>query len=58
MKTPQLNSQGNRTPFYQMMRALLVGLVLTITVSGCKGTAHGAGKDIENMGEKIQEKTD
>lgn len=26
-------------------------------VSGCKNTAHGAGKDIEKMGEKIQEKT-
>ena len=38
-------------------------IVLTISVSlvllagGCKHTASGAGKDIENMGEKIQEKT-
>jgi predicted small secreted protein len=24
---------------------------------GCKHTANGAGKDIEQMGEKIQEKT-
>jgi predicted small secreted protein len=31
---------------------------LTLTGTGCKNTAHGAGKDIEDIGEKIQEKTD
>ena len=35
----------------------MVGWVLLVGSSGCKNTAHGAGKDIENMGEKIQEKT-
>jgi len=25
---------------------------------GCRNTAHGAGKDIEHMGEKIQDKTE
>jgi len=31
--------------------------VLALTLNGCKHTAHGAGQDIENMGEKIKEKT-
>ena len=40
-------------------RLLLIGMVALFAAlsSGCKNTAHGAGKDIENMGEKIQEKT-
>ena len=32
--------------------------VLLAAATGCKNTANGAGKDIENMGEKIQEKTE
>jgi predicted small secreted protein len=32
--------------------------LLMVAVTGCKNTAHGAGEDIEKMGEKIQEKTD
>jgi predicted small secreted protein len=32
--------------------------LLALTGTGCKNTAHGAGKDIEDIGEKIQEKTD
>jgi predicted small secreted protein len=36
----------------------LISLIsLTLVATGCKNTANGAGKDIENMGEKIQEKT-
>jgi len=35
------------------LRAFLV----IATATGCKNTANGAGKDIEKMGEKIQEKT-
>ncbi|MGE3309405.1 MAG: hypothetical protein AB7O66_05485 [Limisphaerales bacterium] len=38
--------------------SLLAGLLLAISMTACKNTAHGAGKDIEEMGEKIQEKTD
>lgn len=34
----------------------LMALVAGVTV-GCKHTAHGAGEDIEHMGEKIQDKT-
>ena len=36
---------------------LIFTIVLTAGVSGCRNTARGAGKDIEKMGEKIQEKT-
>jgi predicted small secreted protein len=31
--------------------------VYALAVVGCKHTAHGAGQDIENAGEKIKEKT-
>ena len=37
--------------------ALFAAMSLGMTVSGCKNTAHGAGEDIERMGEKIQDKT-
>ncbi len=37
--------------------ALLAGILAMSLTSGCKNTAHGAGRDIEKMGEKIQEKT-
>ncbi len=37
---------------------LLVATVMVALTTGCRSTAHGAGEDIENMGEKIQEKTD
>jgi predicted small secreted protein len=38
--------------------SLLVVVFLVSVATGCKNTAHGAGKDIEKMGEKIQEKTE
>ena len=31
--------------------------VYALAVVGCKHTAHGAGQDIQNAGEKIKEKT-
>jgi len=38
---------------------LTVFLLLTAAVMvGCKNTAEGFGKDVENAGEKIQEKVD
>jgi predicted small secreted protein len=37
---------------------LFAASFLGLTVTGCKHTANGAGKDIEKMGEKIQEKTE
>jgi predicted small secreted protein len=40
----------------QIILALAFASVLLAAV-GCKNTAHGAGQDIENAGEKIQEKT-
>lgn len=35
----------------------LAGLFLLGLASGCKNTANGAGRDIEKIGEKIQDKT-
>jgi predicted small secreted protein len=35
----------------------VLGIALLAATIGCKHTARGAGKDIEKMGEKIQEKT-
>ena len=40
-----------------LVLTLAVGILTAGLTSGCKNTAHGAGKDIENMGEKIQDKT-
>lgn len=31
--------------------------LLALSVAGCQNTAHGVGEDMENAGEKIQEKT-
>lgn len=30
---------------------------LALSVVGCRNTAHGVGKDVEKVGDKIQEKT-
>ncbi len=35
----------------------LAGILLLGLASGCKNTANGAGRDIEKIGEKIQDKT-
>jgi predicted small secreted protein len=43
-------------PMKQILLALAF-LSVVLTAVGCKNTAHGAGQDIENAGEKIQEKT-
>jgi predicted small secreted protein len=43
------------------MKKILLAAMLAIYAcavgTGCKHTAHGAGEDIEKVGEKIQEKT-
>ena len=36
---------------------LLLGLALLAAATGCKHTANGFGKDVEHVGEKIQDKT-
>jgi predicted small secreted protein len=44
----------------QMQRFVLVMFavaLLALSAVGCKHTARGFGKDMENAGEKIQEKT-
>ena len=46
---------------YNINRLILIlfaVLSLGLTTTGCKNTAHGAGEDIEKMGEKIQDKTE
>ena len=39
----------------QLCRVVLLLCVLAIA-AGCRNTAEGVGKDVENAGEKIQEK--
>jgi predicted small secreted protein len=36
---------------------LLCAAILALTTVGCRNTAQGVGKDVEKVGEKIQEKT-
>ncbi len=40
----------------KLLLSLIVG-ILTLSAIGCKHTANGLGKDMEDAGEKIQEKT-
>ena len=40
----------------QRLMLALVAAILTVAATGCQ-TAHGAGEDIENLGEKIQKGT-
>jgi predicted small secreted protein len=41
----------------RIVLGLFLAIVLCGALTGCKHTAHGAGEDIEKMGEKIQDKT-
>jgi predicted small secreted protein len=43
--------------FNRLIIALFAAALLGLAGAGCKHTAHGAGQDIEQMGNKIQEKT-
>lgn len=36
---------------------LCLSLIMAAAVGGCSNTFNGAGKDIENMGEWVQDKT-
>jgi len=40
----------------KMLLLFFAATALLTSVSGCR-TAHGAGEDIQNAGEKIQDKT-
>ena len=40
----------------QRLVLALIAVFLTVAATGCR-TAHGAGEDLENAGEKIQEGT-
>jgi predicted small secreted protein len=41
----------------KLVIALFAAAVLVSAVTGCRHTAQGMGKDMENAGEKIQDKT-
>ena len=43
-----------------MKNIIIIALIALfgIAATGCKNTAKGIGKDVENTGEKIQEKVD
>jgi predicted small secreted protein len=43
--------------FNRFIIVLFAAALLGLAGAGCKNTAHGAGEDIEKMGDKIQEKT-
>jgi predicted small secreted protein len=43
--------------FNRLIIVLFAAALLGLAGAGCKHTAHGAGQDIEKMGDKIQEKT-
>ncbi len=47
-----------KTRLWSWGMALSTLVLIALLGTGCKNTAHGAGRDIENMGEKLQEKTD
>jgi len=42
----------------QKIGMLMLAAAICALSLGCKNTAHGVGKDVEKVGEKIQEKTD
>jgi len=37
--------------------AIVLLALLVVVATGCRNTAHGIGKDMQDAGEKIQEKT-
>jgi predicted small secreted protein len=41
----------------KVVLCIFVAALLVISTTACKHTAHGAGQDIEKVGEKIQDKT-
>ncbi len=45
------------TQFNRLIIVILAVALFGLATAGCKHTANGAGKDIEKVGEKIQEKT-
>lgn len=46
-----------RNIIQRLVLGLFVAGLIIASTTGCKHTARGAGEDIENLGEKIQEKT-
>ena len=41
----------------RLILGIFAAAFLTVAVAGCKHTANGVGKDMEDASEKIQEKT-
>lgn len=46
-----------KTIIQRLLLSLFAAALVASSTTGCRNTAQGAGKDIENMGEKIQDKT-
>lgn len=49
-----------KSPHYMFVTAcaFVVAIAMLFAATGCKNTAKGFGKDVENTGEKIQKKMD
>ena len=49
--------KGKLIHFNRFIIVFFAAALLGLAGAGCKHTAHGGGQDIEQMGDKIQEKT-
>ena len=47
---------GMNSPFRHVLLALLAIVCFALATAGCQ-TAHGFGKDVEKLGDKIQDKS-
>lgn len=55
-KAPKIKETNKGSAMKKLILAFLLGTVLMTVVSGCR-TAHGFGEDMQNAGDKIQQKT-
>jgi predicted small secreted protein len=51
------SGKSEETMIKRILLALIAIAILSTAMTGCR-TAHGLGEDIENTGQKLQEKTD
>jgi predicted small secreted protein len=54
---PEENLANEEYMMKRILLALIAIAILSTAVTGCR-TAHGLGEDIENTGQKLQQKTD
>jgi predicted small secreted protein len=55
---PTIDTSMNTSLIRRRLLALVWVLIVSGVAIGCRNTAKGFGKDVENTGEKIQEKVD